>query len=105
MEQASLPPPAPITRTQVLVRLLYSVLFLILLGITVFLVKLSLAFQYILLFITLKPSEPVRRVANQLAAYAFQIIRYVTLNSNTRPFPFSEFPKEIEPSEGEVRFE
>jgi hypothetical protein len=105
MEQASLPPVASISRTQVLVRLLYTVLFLILLGITVFLVKLSLVFQYILLFITLKPSEPVRRVANQLAAYAYQIIRYITLSSNARPFPFSEFPKELEPPEGEVRFE
>ncbi len=105
MEQSSLPPASAFFRTQVLVRLLYSVLFLILLGITVFLIKLSLVFQYILLFITLKPSEPVRRVANQLAVYAYRLLRYITLNSNARPFPFSEFPKELEPAEGEVRFE
>jgi hypothetical protein len=105
MEQSSLPPVASLSRTQVLVRLLYTVLFLILLGITVFLVKLSLAFQYILLFITLKQSEPVRRVGNQLAAYAYRLLRYITLNDNVRPFPFSEFPQELEPSEDEVRFE
>ncbi len=105
MEQASLPPAAAFSRTQVLGRLLCTVLFLILLGITVFLIKLSLAFQYILLFITLKPSEPVRRVANQLAVYAYRLLRYITLNDNVRPFPFSEFPQELEPSEGEVRFD
>jgi D-alanyl-lipoteichoic acid acyltransferase DltB (MBOAT superfamily) len=105
MEQASLPPAASFSRTQVLVRLLYTVLFLILLGITVFLIKLSIAFQYILLLITLKPSEPVRRVANQLAVYAYRLLRYLTLNDNVRPFPFSEFPQEMEPAESEVRFE
>jgi len=105
MEQASLPPVASISRTQILIRLLYSVLFLILLGITIFLIKLSLAFQYILLLITLKQSEPVRRVGNQLAAYGYRLMRYLTLNDNLRPFPFSEFPKEMEPSEEEVRFE
>jgi hypothetical protein len=105
MEQTPKTVAPPVSRTQIAIRLLYSVLFLFILGILLFLVKLATVFQYILLLITLSPSEPVRRVSNQLAAYAYRVMRYLTLNDNERPFPFTEFPKELEPSVSEVKFE
>jgi hypothetical protein len=30
--------------------------------------------------------------------------RYITLNSSERPFPFAEFPAELEPPEAEISF-
>jgi hypothetical protein len=105
MESSSEPVAVPVSRTQILVRLFYTVLFLFVFGIVHALINLATAFQYILLLITLKPSEPVRRFANQLAAYGFRVMRYLTLNDNVRPFPFSEFPQELEPPVGEVRFD
>ena len=104
MEQIPESVAAPLSRSQVLMRLLYTVLFLFVMGIVIMIIKLSIAFQYILLLITLKHSEPVRRLTNQLAAYGYRVLRYLTLNDNLRPFPFNEFPQEMEPSEGEVRF-
>jgi hypothetical protein len=105
MEQTPKTVAPPVSRTQIAIRLLYSVLFLFILGILLFLVKLATVFQYILLLITLSPSEPVRRVSNQLAAYAYRVMRYLTLNDNERPFPFTDFPQELEPSVSEVKFE
>ena len=105
MEQTPEPLASPVSRTQILIRLFYTVLFLIVFGIVHFLINLATAFQYILLLITLSPSEPVRRFANQLAAYGYRVMRYLTLNDNVRPFPFSDFPQEMEPPASEVRFE
>ena len=105
MEPTPEPVAIPVSRTQILLRLFYTVLFLIVFGIVHFLINLATVFQYILLLITLKPSEPVRRFSNQLAAYGYRLMRYLTLNENARPFPFSEFPQELEPPAGEVRFD
>jgi len=105
MEQSSLPPAVPVSRTQILVRLFYTVLFLIVFGIVHAIINLVTAFQYILLLITLKESQPVRRFANQLAVYGYRLMRYLTLNDNQRPFPFSEFPQEMEPPVSEVKFD
>ena len=96
---------SPISRTQILIRLLYSVLFLVILGVVNFLIQLATGFQYIMLLITLSPSEPVRRVTNQLAVYGYRVMRYLALNDNVRPFPFTEYPQEMEPSVSEVTFD
>ncbi len=105
METATEPVNAPVSRTRILIRLLYTVLFLIVFGIVHALINLVTVFQYILLLITLKESQPVRRFSNQLAGYGYRVMRYLTLNDNARPFPFSELPQEMEPPVGEVKFE
>jgi hypothetical protein len=105
MEPTSEPVAAPVSRSQILVRLFYTVLFLFVFGIVHALINLITAFQYILLLITMKPSEPVRRFASQLSVYGYRLMRYLTLNDNVRPFPFSEFPQELEPPASEVKFE
>jgi hypothetical protein len=103
------PTPAPaapqVSRTQIAVRLLYTVLFSIVFGILHALINLSIVVQYLLLFITGRASEPVRRFTNQAAAYTYRVIRYVTLNDNARPYPFSDFPQDLEPPAAEVTFD
>jgi len=93
-----------ISRRQIGIRLFYSVLFLFIYGICNFLVVLTTLFQFGLLFITLKHSEPVRVFANRVVSYAYRVWRYFSLNSSLRPFPFAEFPEEVEPPEPEVKF-
>ena len=105
MEPEPMPVAAPVSRTQILIRLFYTVLFLIVFGIVHALINLATIFQYILLLITLKESQPVRRFANQLAVYGYRVMRYLTLNDNARPFPFSDFPQEMDPPAGEVKFD
>ena len=92
------------SRKQIGIRLLYTILFLFILGIVIVIVKLSVFFQFIYLFITLKPNEPVRQFSNKISAYGYRLFRYITLNENKRPFPFTDFPPEMEPSEEQITF-
>ena len=92
-------------RSQIAIRLLLTILFIPIYGICNALVVVTTVFQFAMLFITLKHSEPVRAFANRVISYAYRVWRYVSLNSSQRPFPFAEFPADLEPPEAEVRFE
>ncbi len=93
------------SRQQIAIRLLYTIIFLPIYAICNMLVVLTTLFQFALLFITLQHSEPLRGFANRVVTLAYRIWRYVSLNSSARPFPFSEFPAEVEPPEAEVSFD
>lgn len=92
-------------RSQIAIRLLFTILFLPIYGICNALIVLTTLFQFVLLFITQKHSEPVRTFANRVISFAYRVWRYVSLNSSQRPFPFAEFPEELEPPEAEIRFD
>jgi hypothetical protein len=94
-----------VTRKQIGMRLLYTVLFLIVFEVLKLIIQVTVLFQYVYLLITKDYSKPLRAFSDRLAAYAYKVIRYLTLNENQRPFPFSEFPAEGEKSEEPVRFE
>jgi hypothetical protein len=70
-----------------------------------FLIQITVVFQYVYLLVTLTYSKPLKAFTNKLAAYAYRVIRYATLNENERPFPFGEFSKELEKAEEPVRFD
>jgi D-alanyl-lipoteichoic acid acyltransferase DltB (MBOAT superfamily) len=95
----------PVTRTQIAVRLLFSLLYVIIFEIVKAIILLTTLVQFVLLLITLKHNEPARTFANKVATYAYRVMRYLTLNENRRPFPFSEFPEEMELPDEEVSFE
>lgn len=98
-------PQEPASRSQIGIRLLFTILFLPIYGICNALVVLTTLFQFAMLFITRKHSEPVRTFANRVISYAYRVWRYFSLNSSQRPFPFAEFPEEMEPPEAAVRFD
>jgi predicted membrane protein len=93
------------SRKSIAIRFLYTILYLIIFEILKFLIQVICLVQYVYLFITRKHLEPARRFANRAAAYAYRVIRYLTLNENLRPFPCGEFPGELETPEEQVRFE
>lgn len=92
-------------RTRIAIRFLFAILYLILLEIVKFFIQASTIFQFVYLFITQKPCEPLRKFSNKAASYGYQLMRYVTLNSGFRPFPFADFPAEMETPEEPVRFD
>lgn len=92
-------PPATIDRKRIAIRLLYTILYLVVLEILKLIVQAVVLFQYIYLLITRRPSEPVRRFGNKVAAYAYRVMRYATVAENPLPFPFNDFPSELEPTE------
>lgn len=91
-------------RIQIAVRLLFTILFLIVFEIIKTIVQVTVLFQYVYLFITKKHNEPVRKFSNKVSTYAYKVLRYMTLNENVKPFPFTEFPNEVDSSENDVRY-
>jgi hypothetical protein len=94
-----------VNRKQVAIRLLYTLLYVAIFEVVKTIVLLTIAFEYFFLLITLRHNEPARSFANKVATYGYRLMRYMTLNENQRPFPFSEFSAEIELPDEEVRFE
>ena len=93
------------SRKQVAIRLLYTLLYVAIFELVKTVVLLITLFEYFFLLITLQHNEPARTFANQVATYGYRVMRYLTLNENQRPFPFSDFPGEIESPDEEVRFD
>lgn len=98
-------PQESVSRKQVAIRLLYTLLYVAIFEVVKTIILLTTVFEYFFLFITLHHNEPARTFANRVAAYGYRLMRYLTLNDNQRPFPFSDFPVEIEPPDQEVRFD
>jgi hypothetical protein len=94
-----------IPRKSIAIRLLYTLLFLIIFELLKLILLLSTLFQFMYLFLTGKYSEPLRHFCNRLSSYAYKIVRFVTLNDNTKPFPFADFPNEMESSEEQVTYQ
>jgi hypothetical protein len=91
-------------RKEIAIRLLYTILFLIVFEILKLIVQLCVLFQYVFLLITRNFNEPVRNFSNKVLSYTYRVMRYTTLNENQRPFPFSEFPGDVEQPEEPVQF-
>ena len=93
------------SRKQVAIRLLYTLLYVAIFELVKTIVLLITLFEYFFLLVTLQHNEPARTFANRVATYGYRVMRYLTLNENRRPFPFSDFPTEIELPDAEVRFD
>jgi hypothetical protein len=81
------------------------VLYLIVLEIIKLIVQITVVLQFIYLMIAQNYSVPLRSFSNKLATYAYRVMRYATLNENLRPFPFHDFPAEMENPEEGVQFD
>jgi hypothetical protein len=93
-----------VSRKDILIRLLYTILYLFVFEIIKLIIQLIVLFQYIYLFITLSHSDRVRNFSNKLCTYTYDIISYLTLNKNQRPFPFNDFPAVMGEPVEEVTF-
>lgn len=97
--------PYETSRKQIAIRFLFTILFLIVFEIVKTIIQVAVLFQYVYLFITKKHNEPVRTFSNKVTIYAYKVLRYLTLNENIKPFPFSEFPKEMDNPDSEIRYQ
>jgi hypothetical protein len=87
------------SRKNVAIRFIYALFFLVVFELVQIVLQVTVLFQYVYLLITKKRSEPVIEFSNKLATYAYKIIRYITLNEKTRPFPFSPLSEAMEERE------
>jgi hypothetical protein len=97
-------PELKITRKQIGLRLLYTLLFMVAFEILKLVIQVTVLFQYIYLLVAREYSAPLRSFSNKAAVYAYKLIRFLTLNDNSKPFPFAEFPVELDPPADHVEF-
>lgn len=70
--------------------IIYGVIFYVLVGI----IWLVVIFQFIMKVITANLNPNVMNFSGGLTRYAFQILQYVTFQSEERPWPFGPWPAE-----------
>ena len=90
---------AEIDRSETGIRILLTILFAFVRGVVDSLLGVIVLFELLWTLITRQPPSPrLRELANRVVAFEYRIGRYLTYNEGSVPFPFSEFPREIEPS-------
>jgi len=83
---------AHVTDMNVWMRLLFMLLFGVIYAVTriVFVAIVILQFMWVLL--TGEKNRPLLSFGSQLSTFVYQIYRYLTFNTEYRPFPFSVWP-------------
>ena len=89
----------PIDRKETAIRLLLTLLFVVIIArILEAILVVVILFDIGYALVTRRPpGERVRRFANQTLSYLYRITRFLTYNEPEPPFPFAEFPAEVEP--------
>lgn len=83
-----------LTRRSVWVRALFMVLFAIAYSVAELLVWVVAIVQFFIVLFSGRANERLLQFGNNLSAYAWQVLRFVTFNTETQPFPFTEWPDE-----------
>lgn len=73
---------------------LYMLFFLLAYTIAETLLGLLVVFQFIAALVTRRVNDPLQRFGANLSAYIYQILQFESFNSESRPFPFSDWPDE-----------
>ena len=82
------------------IRILFTLLFLLIARLLQALLLLLIVFELIYTLITRRPpGERVRQFGNRVITYYYRVGRYLTYNEAAPPFPFTDFPPEVEQPE------
>jgi hypothetical protein len=78
-------------------RLLYMLLFVITYNVAEVVVAVVVLLQIILTLFTGKRNPRVLDFGAQLSTYIYQVLQYLTYNSDEPPFPFADWPTSVPP--------
>ncbi|MFC1536299.1 DUF4389 domain-containing protein [Pseudomonadota bacterium] len=81
--------------SSVWVRLLFMVLFAVLYWVAEVVLAVVVLFQFLSVLFTGQKNEKVLSFGAQLSTYAYQIFRYLTYNSEEKPFPLGDWPLDV----------
>lgn len=76
------------------IRLLFMVLFVIFHYVVRVLVYLVAIVQFITVLCVNRPNENLLKFGQSLSYYSYQIFRFLTYNTNEKPFPFGAWPSD-----------
>jgi hypothetical protein len=78
------------------VRLVFMLLFAVSLYVALFLVVALIIVQFVFALITGADNAKLRELGYGLSSYIRQILMFLTFNSETKPYPFSDWPNGTE---------
>jgi len=81
------------------VRLVYMFVFTLLLMAARLVITLVVIVQFLLVLVTGSDNENLRNLGQGLGKWVYQTVMFLTFNTDSKPFPFDEWP-EVDPSEG-----
>ncbi len=73
-------------------RLLFMLLFVVIFNLAELVLGFAVLFQFVHALITGRPNARVGNFGESLGRYVYQILRYLTYNTEDRPFPFADRP-------------
>ena len=75
------------------IRGLYMLLFFFFYGVADFVLFATVIFQFILKLFTGDTNERLRKLGQSIATYIYQVIQFLSFNSDYHPYPFGVWPK------------
>jgi len=78
------------------IRGLIMLLFIIIKHLVSWLINAVLLFQFVVDMLTGKPNMKLLAFSKNLNIYLLQTVNFLTFNSDTKPFPFDDWPKNKE---------
>ncbi len=74
-------------------RFVFMLLFAFILGIISYVVTALVLLQFIWALVTGEGNDKLRKFGSSAAQYIYQILRFLTYNSEDKPFPFADWPE------------
>ncbi len=73
-------------------RALFMLLFVVIFNLAELVLGVAVLFQFVHALITGRSNARVGNLGESLGRYVYQILRYLTYNTEDRPFPFADWP-------------
>jgi len=73
-------------------RLLYMLLFAVILYVAAIVAGLVIVVQFLFALISGSANDNLKQFGGSLSRYIFQVLRFMTYNRDEKPFPFSDWP-------------
>ena len=81
-----------IQNTSTWIRILYMLLFVLAYSAAEFILAITVVIQVIIKLVTGELNERLKTFGNQISQYIFDVLKFLTFNSEDKPFPFDEWP-------------
>lgn len=76
-------------------RVLFVALFWVIFYVSQIVIAAVVVGQCLFMLIGGKPNDHLTQLGDKLSQYINEILRFMTFNSDQKPFPFSDFPKSV----------
>lgn len=73
--------------------ILMLLMYIVLLIIVKLVVLITLVIQWLMVLLSGAPHEGLKRMTKSMNHYTYQIMEYISFNSDTKPFPLSDLPE------------